>query len=340
MAASAKQSVLNLRKRLRQWALRRRNPQEAIVLNRQNLFIFPTGSGLGLLAVMVLMWLLGTNYDNNLVLSLAFFLASLFVVSILQTHASLAGIEISSLKSKPCFAGDETVASLRLRALGRRDHPDVRLQWAGNVPLAISLPSDHAETVDLPLQARRRGSLPVPLLRIESCYPLGLIRCWSWLRLDMEVLAYPKPQAAGPLPSTSHSSDQGDTEPVMAEGAEDFSGFHSYREGESLRHVSWKHYAQGKGLFVKEFQAYAEQSLWLDWDFLPGLDRENRLQRLCYWALQLAEGKQPYGLRLPGLEIAPDIGPAHRQNVLLALAQFEQHTLPEPDTRYWQEGVL
>lgn len=328
------------RKRVRRWALKRRVPLKQVLLDRNNLFIVPTGSGLALLLVMALIWLMGTNYDNNLVLGLAFFLGSLLVVCILQTHSSLAGLRLEAVKSQPCFMGDESPLQLRLSASGRREYPDIRLNWAGHHPLAISVSHDEPYLLELALEARRRGRLVPPLLRVESRYPLGLIRCWAWIRLDLDVVVYPKPQPAGPLPNSVRSSDEGESEALLVDGAEDFSGFRSYREGESLRHVSWKHYAQGKGMFVKEFQAYAEQSLWVDWDFLSGLDRETRLQRLCYWVLQLANGKQAYGLRLPGLEIAPGLGGAHRQRVLEALALFEDQLQAPIDDDYWLEGYL
>jgi uncharacterized protein (DUF58 family) len=53
------------------------------------------------------------------------------------------------------------------------------------------------------------------------------------------------------------------------------------------------------------------------------MDREARLSRLCYWVLQVDAGNDEYGLRLPGIEIAPNRGPQHREEVLKILALFE-----------------
>jgi uncharacterized protein (DUF58 family) len=51
-------------------------------------------------------------------------------------------------------------------------------------------------------------------------------------------------------------------------------------------------------------------------------DLETRLSLLCHWVLQFSERQQPFGLRLPGCEIAIDSGEAHRDGCLQALALF------------------
>jgi len=50
---------------------------------------------------------------------------------------------------------------------------------------------------------------------------------------------------------------------------------------------------------------------------------ETRLSILAHWVLQAEEFGQGYGLRLPGVRIAPDRGEAHRARCLEALALFE-----------------
>ena len=56
---------------------------------------------------MLLMWLLGTNYDNNLILALAFLLGSILITCILHTHASLAGLKVELMQIQEGFVGDE-----------------------------------------------------------------------------------------------------------------------------------------------------------------------------------------------------------------------------------------
>ena len=75
-------------------------------------------------------------------------------------------------------------------------------------------------------------------------------------------------------------------------------------------------------MMVKDFGAYADNRLWLDWDALPGLDVETRLSRLTAWVLELDAGGHAFGLRIPGVEIEPDAGADHRTRVLRRLALF------------------
>jgi uncharacterized protein (DUF58 family) len=49
---------------------------------------------------------------------------------------------------------------------------------------------------------------------------------------------------------------------------------------------------------------------------------EARLSQLCLWVLESDSAQRPYGLRLPGQEIAPSGGAAHRFACLRALAAF------------------
>jgi uncharacterized protein (DUF58 family) len=61
----------------------------------------------------------------------------------------------------------------------------------------------------------------------------------------------------------------------------------------------------------------------LDWRSLPAaMDVEARLSRLTRWVLQAEQAGQRFGLMLPGLEIEPDAGPAHRARCLEALATW------------------
>jgi len=57
---------------------------------------------------------------------------------------------------------------------------------------------------------------------------------------------------------------------------------------------------------------------------LPGaLPLETRLSRLAGWVVEAERGGALYGLRLPGVEIAPAHGDAHRAACLQALALFK-----------------
>ena len=75
-------------------------------------------------------------------------------------------------------------------------------------------------------------------------------------------------------------------------------------------------------VLLKQYGAYADRSVWLEWDMFPAQGIEQRLSHMCYWALEYDRRNEEYGLRLPGTVIAPDVGEKHRDRVLKALALY------------------
>jgi uncharacterized protein (DUF58 family) len=155
-------------------------------------------------------------------------------------------------------------------------------------------------------------------LLVETTYPLGLIRCWTWIDLHLHAMVYPRPLSSAELPGLA--TDQPDGASVPVEGSDDFYGFRDYRTGDSPRHIYWKGLARGQSLQTKQYTAYADRSVWLDWEAFPGLGVEQRLSHLCYWALEFDRNGDEFGLRIPGVVIDPDVGEFHRERVLKALA--------------------
>ena len=97
-------------------------------------------------------------------------------------------------------------------------------------------------------------------------------------------------------------------------------GLKTFEPGESLRHVAWKQYAREQGLWSKQYADPVDRREWVDWDDYAGMDTEQRLSRMAWQVGACVADDRVYGLRLPGLELQPDRGAAHRQAALRALA--------------------
>jgi uncharacterized protein (DUF58 family) len=91
--------------------------------------------------------------------------------------------------------------------------------------------------------------------------------------------------------------------------------------------MAWKVLARGGEAAVRSYTALAALPEWLEWSAVTDLDTETRLSQLCLWVLESEAAQRIYGLRLPGKEIAPALGAAHRFACLRALAV---HAIPEP----------
>ena len=78
-------------------------------------------------------------------------------------------------------------------------------------------------------------------------------------------------------------------------------------------------------MLTKQFTGEAAAQLWLDWQLLGvGFNAEQRLSRLAGWVLAAERAGTSYGLRLPGVEIAPGRGDPHRNACLQALALYQE----------------
>lgn len=271
--------------------------------------------------VLVLLWLVATNFENNLVFAATFLLSAMFVIAIFHTFLNLSGLSVEAGRAMPCFCGGEVEFGLLLSQKGRRYRDNISLYHHASEPVVVSLPGTELTEVWLAIPTNKRGWFEPGRITLETCYPLGLLRAWTYLDLKLCGLVYPRPiDAQGNLSSTIAGQGLDD----LPGGREDFRGLERFRPGEALGHIAWKHYAREQGLHTKHYSDTVDEELWLDWDAFPGMDIEARLSRLCGWLLAISGNSGLYGLRIPGIEIAPSRGDAHRSKVLRALALFDQ----------------
>jgi len=309
-----------IRKRYRAWLGRRIPAASSVTLDQRRIFILPTGYGLLFLLIAAALFIAGINYENNLLLTFSFFLASLFNVAIWHTFRNLSGLTLQAGGMREGFAGQDGALEVRLVGHAKRGHTGIWLNWL-DVPkreASVAAADQHSVWLDIPL--RHRGKVMAPRVRVETHYPLGLLRAWSLVDLAHYCLAWPRPVASVECPARGAGDEQG--EQVVRAGNEDFEGLRSYVEGDSMRMIHWKSLARERGLNTKVFADPAEGRQWLDWERMPGLDPEARLSRLCYWVLELDKTSMPYGISLPSEQLAPGLGAEHRLRALRLLALY------------------
>jgi len=305
--------------RFKLWLDRRQPETPREVLSQRNLYIFPSKQFLGFLTVTMMIWLAGTNYENNLVLVLAFFMLAIFVSTIFRTHANLSGLEIAVTGYEPVFAGDQIVVHLNVENPSKEDRLRVFLKWGAAQPASLDVLAKETVTVSIRMPTENRGWFKSERLRVETTYPLGILTAWSWPKLELKALVYPQPVPAEP---TSGDHSEGGEGQSHKRGIDDFGGLEEWQPGVSAQRIAWKQYSAGRGLLEKTFEAQTLNPEWLDWDNYSGFGTEQRLSALCAKILEMEALGQHYGLRMPNHVFPPSQGEVHMHKLLSSLASF------------------
>lgn len=307
--------------RFQSWLDRRVPPSNTVTLNQKNIFILPTRHGFYFVILILFMMLAGINYQNSLIFALAFLLVSLFMVSILHTFRNLSGLSLQGGHGTSVFAGEDAEFTVTLSRAGNRTFEALNVGWQADMMQGADLLETASLRVKIYVPTQQRGRFSPGRLLVQTYYPVGLFRAWSWVDLDLHTVTFPQPIFAGEIPSASSSTNEGEIQ--QRHGVDDFYGLRTYQHGDSIKQIAWKTYARTGDLHIKEFAAHVDRRIWLEWDSLPGLDREARLSRLTWWVIQVSKSTDDYGLRLPDIEIEPARGPEHRSRMLNTLAMFE-----------------
>jgi uncharacterized protein (DUF58 family) len=299
-------------------------PSKQHLLTRKNLYIFPSRLGFFYLLFTLLLWLLGTNYQNNLLLALCYLQLCMMLVSIFHCYFNMLALKVQVLKSEPIFCEELALICLNLANTNKYYRQGLSIAFSGAEFTPVQWDSKQLTRATLVLKTNKRGLMQVPRVELRSYYPLGLLRCWSLLSLDEQVLVYPKAipgikqsiilnEEAAALSDRTHNRQSDDME---------LADLHRYVQGDSVNLIAWKQYARRGVLYKKHYQSHLQPCIDLKYSDYPAASNEQKLQHLCFAALQL-EQTQEYSLQLPNVYLSPASGPAHLQAVLTALANFE-----------------
>ncbi len=294
-----------------------------VLLVHRRVYIVPTRLGWMYGVTLVILLIGSINYALALGFALTFLLAGLGIAGMVHTARNLAHLAVSVGRAEPVFAGESAQFRLFLESRSRTERQAVLARHLrSGSQLVFDVPLGGVAEVVLAAPAERRGWLPLGRVMLETRYPLGLFRAWSYIEPEARCLVYPRPERSA-LPPWSPNELSGAAR-AQARGTDDFSGLRGYQRSDSPRHVAWKAAARTESLLTKQFAGDSAAELWLDWQLLPaGLGVETRLSRLVGWVLSAEQAGARYGLRLPGSEINPGRGEAHRVSCLQALALFE-----------------
>lgn len=307
--------------RLRSYLEHRLPRSDSCTLTQHNIYILPTRAGWAFAVTLVVMLLASINYQLNLGYALTFLLCGAGLVAMHQTHANLRRLTLRIKPPQPVFAGARASIEIVLDNPGaERNGIGVGVYRAGHRGVAWVDVAAHGNSLArLAFVPQRRGLQPLPTLRVETNFPLGLYCAWTVWRPAAQALVYPRPeQPEHALPATQPAATGMPQASVGAGG--EFDGVRAYRRGDPLRQLAWKKIARTGELVSRDTSSSASRELWLDYQHAALPEVEARLSRLAAWVLAAERLGARFGLRLPGQELACASGQTQRRAALQALA--------------------
>ena len=311
-----------IQKRFNKWLKRRLPATQEITLNSGNTFIFPSKIGLHFLITTSILFLLGTNYQNNLILFLVFFLCSFMLTCLLLSYQNLAGLTLKGIQAQAQFAGKDCQFKLILKQNKTiaRDVSFAFQKCSSDLHTVIE-----QDSVAIYAFSKNRGYYQPGRVTLQSNFPFGLFTVWTHLDFDFKVLLYPQP-IENKLQTQRLLDKTHDNNAYQSSiGVDQFSTLKAYQQGESLKSVAWKQLAQGRGWYSKQFEQSVGGDVLLDINSLSHLSLELRLSYLCYLVIELEKLQQRYALILDKASYEVGSGERHKQKNLKALALFELH---------------
>ncbi len=310
-----------LHARVAAWVRQRQGLDELpVTLARRRLYILPTRGGVAFAALLFVMLLAGLNYANSLALFLTFLLSAFALVAMQLCHRNLLGLSVIALHAPAVFA--QRAATLHVTLGNGADAPRPRLEAAieGSASACGDLRPLARGVLQVRLGPYARGVQRFGRVRIASAHPFGLFRAWTWVHTPLELVVYPAPRGALPMPT--HTAQRPGARARSGSGMDEWLGLRAFRDGDSPRQVDWKAYAREAPLLVKEYQASGAELRLFDFAAVPLADTEARLSQLARWVVDAEAQGERYGLTLPQAHVAPERGPEHRHHCLGLLARF------------------
>lgn len=338
-------------RRLSTWLDKRVPASQEHHLNLNSIFILPSGFGWSFIILSLCLFLLGTNYQNNLMLLLSYLCLSIMLLTLFYTHQNFARLALKALPptSFHCNQNGEIQlqviphvnaqskccnGTLFIKWLTVVRHTDTQLEYLSNgrhasapqqsynFSLIGNSKREQIQTLNVPLQISRRGQFTLGRMTIACDFPLGLYKCWTHLDFDQQVVVYAKPQEGPITIDKLPNADEPDSvsEIIDPTSNEDFYALNDYEIGQPLNRVSWKHVAKNGNWVSKSFTSLQSDSFVLS---VPSSeDAETAVSALTQATISWTSTNRVFGIQYKGLNIAPAQGAKHMGECLRALACF------------------
>jgi uncharacterized protein (DUF58 family) len=296
----------------------------------------PTRFGFSFMFFIVILFLLATNYQNNIIMLFSYLMASLFITAMMTSFFNLSGLTVKAQNLSYGYAEQPLLFAVSLRA--KQNCYALNLAFKDQAVTKLEHCQQGECSVNVLFASDKRGRLPTGRLKVSSEYCFGFFVAWTHLDFASCAVVYPKSKKIeGALPNLSADKYSDDESPNLLpefiQGNDDFYQLKPYELGEPLSRVAWKQLAKGQGHFSKQYQQNQGKLCWLTLAAMPSKNIETKLQYLSFFIGEYSKTGQPFGLDLAldsgtktgagtTVKINPDIGTEHLKSCLTALADF------------------
>ncbi|WP_329605182.1 DUF58 domain-containing protein [Undibacterium hunanense] len=324
---SPKAMLTAIKKKLRKIIFLENKPESGeVFLKQRRVFTLPSKAGWFFVVLLLILFVTATNYSLNLGFALTFVLGGVAMVNAFFGFRNLAYLHLLAGPSKSVFAGEETEYTVFLINRKPTQRYAIWVGFAGHPDKAVDISPNSQTAIQLSCPTRARGLQAIPRVRLQTWFPLGLLRAWSTWLPDAQAIVYPQPELnPPPLPVSGKAKNE-----VQGHaGEEDFSGVRAYQPGDPMKHLAWKHIARvdsalGGQLVTKQFSGGSGSDVTIDFSALPThMDTELKLSRMTSWVLEADQHGLTFGFRLGQTDLSPAQGPEHCETCLRALALYD-----------------
>ncbi|RKG37423.1 DUF58 domain-containing protein [Acinetobacter rongchengensis] len=280
-------------------------------LKQNEVLVFIYQQGYLYLVLILITFIAGINYANNLILGFCFLISAILCISFYLSFKQLHGITMQVVVDEVGKVGE----AFNVKIILQQDRITPKyLNFKTNDQIHPFLFEEKQQSFELVFIPEQRGKFEIPPIQIYSTYPLGLVRAWTYIYLtDIYWIA---PQAKV---FTQHLQSYSNTgEPDLDE----FKELRTFKLGDSLQSISWKQAARGQGLFVKQFEDLVDTHVMqIEYSKMPSADHEEKLCFMMELVDQCEHSQTPYSVILPHAQTENGVGEQHYIHIKTLLAQ-------------------
>ncbi|WP_312105168.1 DUF58 domain-containing protein [Acinetobacter venetianus] len=300
-----------LKQQVSQWIAKRFQVDSVKTLLQKDVLVFIYKQGFLYLILILITFIAGINYGNNLILGFCFLLSAILCISFYLTFKQLHDLKIEIVMPEVGQVNQPSIIRLMLK----QQNKTVRyLRIQSSQQEQMIYVNQVQQTIELPVLPQQRGLYEFGVIKVYSTYPLGLVRAWTYLYPKQKIWIAPK--------AHDWQKEHKNQSTSAHDSLDEFKELRAFRQGDSYQNVAWKQVARGQGFFIKMFEAQANhQHLEIDYQQIPALGHEEKLSFIMGLVEQCEQLGDDYALILPHARLESGQGYSQLIQAKLLLAQ-------------------